>query len=162
MPLNLWWTPSRYGASSADEFAEIERQLEADGLFDVTLDSSEWQQYSTAYNSDQFPAYQLGWFPDFPDADNYASPFFVDGGFMNNHYSNPRMNELVTTEQTSTDPAVREQAFAEIQQIAAEDVPTIPLWQGKQIAAVREGVTGVEETFDPSFTFRYGLISKQQ
>jgi peptide/nickel transport system substrate-binding protein len=36
----------------------------------------------------------------------------------------------------------------------------IPIWQGKQVAAVRDGVTGVEETFDPSFIFRFWLISK--
>ncbi len=158
--VQLWWTPTHYGQSSAEEYAAIQRQLEEGGLFQVTLKSTEWNQYSTALSEDQYPVYQLGWFPDFPDADNYTSPFFVDGGFFNNHYSNERMNELIAAEQASTDPAEREKAFTEIQQIAAEDVPTIPIWQGKQVAVVREGVTGVEETFDPSFTFRYYLVSK--
>jgi peptide/nickel transport system substrate-binding protein len=39
-------------------------------------------------------------------------------------------------------------------------VPVIPVWQGKQIAAVRNGVTGVDKTFDPSFTFRFWLVGK--
>src|SRR5215203_427318 len=47
-----------------------------------------------------------------------------------------------------------------IQDIGAEDVPTVPIWQGKQVAAVRDGVNGVEDTFDPSFIFRYWLITK--
>jgi peptide/nickel transport system substrate-binding protein len=40
-------------------------------------------------------------------------------------------------------------------------VPIIPIWQGKQVAAVRDGITGVDETFDPSFQFRYWLIAKE-
>jgi hypothetical protein len=30
------------------------------------------------------------------------------------------------------------------------------------VAAVRDGINGVEETFDPSFIFRFWLISKDQ
>jgi peptide/nickel transport system substrate-binding protein len=48
-----------------------------------------------------------------------------------------------------------------IQEIGAEDVPTIPIWQGKQVAAVRDGVEGVQDTFDPSFIFRFWVISKK-
>ena len=55
---------------------------------------------------------------------------------------------------------MRQKAFEQIQQIGAEDAPTIPIWQGDQVAAVRDGVEGVEETFDPSFIFRFWLISK--
>ena len=36
----------------------------------------------------------------------------------------------------------------------------MPVWQGKQIAAVQDGVTGVEETFDPAYIFRFWLIGK--
>jgi peptide/nickel transport system substrate-binding protein len=30
------------------------------------------------------------------------------------------------------------------------------------VAAVREGVEGVEETFDPAFQFRFWLVTKQE
>lgn len=160
--VDLWWTPTHYGAVSADEFTELKRQLDETGLFNVTLKSAEWTQYSTASAEDQYATYQLGWFPDFPDADNFASPFFVDGGFYNNHYSNPRMNKLVSQERATTDPQVREKAFTEIQKIAAEDVPTIPLWQGKQLAVTGKGVTGVAQTLDPSFIFRMYMVSASE
>ena len=158
--VELWWTPTHYGSVSADEYAELERQFEAGGLFDVTLDSAEWNQYSEVNAQDQYPVFQLGWFPDFPDADNYTSPFFFEGGYYNSHYSNDRINELITSARASTDDAEREKMYAEIQQIAAEEVPTIPVWQGKQVSAVVDGVTGVEDTFDPSFSFRMWMISK--
>ena len=72
VPLEIWYTPSHYGASSGDEYAEIKRQLDDSGLFDVTLKSTEWNQYSEAAFTDKYPIYQLGWFPDYPDADDYV------------------------------------------------------------------------------------------
>jgi peptide/nickel transport system substrate-binding protein len=156
----IWWTPTHYGDSSADEYAEIKRSLDESGLFNVTLKSTEWDQYSEAYAEDRYPIFQLGWFPDFPDGDNYVAPFYATDNFMNNHYSNKQMDTLIDQEQASTDQAKREQIFGQIQEIAAKDVPIIPIWQGKQVAAVRDGIIGVEETFDPSFQFRYWIISQ--
>ena len=40
-------------------------------------------------------------------------------------------------------------------------MPTIPYIEVIQVAAVRDGVEGVEETLDPSYIFRYWLISKE-
>ena len=156
----IWWTPTHYGDSTADEYAEIKRALDESGLFRVTLKSTEWDQYSEAYANDQYPIHQLGWFPDFPDADNYLSPFYHTDNFLKNHYSNKKMDDLLAQQKASTDQAEREEIFDQIQQIAADDVPIIPIWQGKQVAAVRDGITGVDQTFDPSFQFRYWLISK--
>jgi peptide/nickel transport system substrate-binding protein len=165
--INIWYTPSHYGDASADEYAEIERSLEDSELFNVTLDSTEWEQYKeAAYGNDdpgqnQYPAFQLGWFPDFVDADNYLSPFFSEnGGFTNNGYDNKEVQDLLAQQKASTDPAERVALFEEIQRLVAPDVPVVPIFQAKQVAAVREGISGVEETFDPSFQFRYRLISK--
>jgi peptide/nickel transport system substrate-binding protein len=70
------------------------------------------------------------------------------------------MDKLLADEKASTDDATRQQDFEQIQKIAAEDAPTIPVWQGKQVAAVRDGVNGVDETFDAAFIWRFWLISK--
>jgi peptide/nickel transport system substrate-binding protein len=47
-----------------------------------------------------------------------------------------------------------------MQTILAKDVPVIPIWQGGQVAAVHSGVTGVQSTLDPSYTFRFWLVGK--
>ena len=158
--LEIWWTPSHYGPASGDEYAEIKRQLEDSGLFKVTLKSTEWNQYGDAAFTDKYPEFQLGWFPDYPDADDYTAPFYSKDSFLNNHYKNAQIEKLLAGEKAATDAEVRADQFAKIQQIGATDAPTIPLWQGKQIAAVRDNVNGVEDTFDPSFIFRFWLISK--
>ena len=161
VPLEVWWTPTRYGPASGDEYAEIKRQFDESGLFDVTLKSTEWNQYSEAAFTDKYPAYQLGWFPDFPDADNYSSPFYSKDSFLNIHYENPEMEKLLAEEKAETDDAAREEAFAQIQQIGAEDAPIIPYIELDQVAVVADGVEGVADTLDPSYIFRYWLVSKE-
>jgi len=160
IPLEVWWTPSHYGPVSGDEYAEIKRQLDDSGLFEVTLKSTEWNQYSEAAFTDKYPVYQLGWFPDYPDADNYTSSFYSKDSFLNIHYSNPEMEKLLAEEKANTDESAREQAFAKIQEIGAEDAPTIPYIEISQVAVAGDAVSGVEDTLDPSYIFRYWLISK--
>ena len=161
VPLEIWYTPSHYGASSGDEYAEIKRQLDDSGLFDVTLKSTEWNQYSEAAFTDKYPIYQLGWFPDYPDADDYVGNFYSDTSFLNIHYDNPEMQKLLAQEKASTDEDTRQQAFDQIQKIGAEDVPTIPIWEADQVGAQRDNIQGLEDTFDPAFIFRFWLLSKE-
>ncbi len=36
----------------------------------------------------------------------------------------------------------------------------IPVWQGKQIAVVKNGVTGIEDTLKPDYIFRFWVLGK--
>jgi peptide/nickel transport system substrate-binding protein len=161
VPLEVWWTPSHYGPASGDEYAEIKRQLDESGLFEVTLESTEWNQYSEAAFTDKYPVYQLGWFPDYPDADNYTSSFYSKDSFLNIHYQNPEMERLLAAEKASTDDAEREAAFADIQAVGAQDAPTVPYIELSQVAVAQDSVSGVQDTLDPSYIFRLWLISKE-
>jgi peptide/nickel transport system substrate-binding protein len=161
LELDAWYTPTHYGPAEVDLANEIKRQLEGTGLFKVNLDSSEWNQYTdAAYDKGLYYMYGLGWFPDFPDGDNYLTPFLRDGGFYQNNYSSKEMNELLDQQIAETDQEARLPIFEQIQELEAEDVPLLPLWQGRQVAAVREGVTGVDETFDAAFKFRFWVVGK--
>jgi peptide/nickel transport system substrate-binding protein len=162
--LSLQFTTDHYGPSSGDEYALIKSQLEATGLFQVNLQSTEWTQYSKDRVADVYPAYQLGWFPDFSDADNYLTPFFLNTAttqsFLANHYDNPQVDQLVQQEGTTTDPTQRAAVIGQIQDLEAKDLSTVPYLQGSQLAVVGKDVTGVDTTLDPSFKFRYGVIAK--
>ena len=73
-----------------------------------------------------------------------------------------RSTTALDEELATDDAAAREEAFGKVQDIEAEDVPLIPLWEGKQVAAIRDGVEGVEKTFDPAFLFRFWLVTKKE
>ncbi len=161
-PVNITvgWTPTHYGPSTEDEANEVQRQLESSGLFKVTLKSTEWEQYQTIYKQGAYDMWILGWFPDYPDGDDYLSPFMVDGGFFANGYHNAQVNKLVAKEQGTSDQAKRQQIFGQLQDIAAKDVPFIPSWVGQNTAVYGPGMKGVEDTLDPSFIFRFWLVTK--
>ncbi|MDQ1697720.1 MAG: peptide/nickel transport system substrate-binding protein, partial [Frankiaceae bacterium] len=158
--IQIWWTPTHYGALSSDEYTEIKRQLEGSKLFKVDLQSTEWEQYTGNCLADKCPAYQLGWFPDYPDTDDYVANFYGSASFLNNHYSNPTVDKLLTDEQGSTDAAARTSDFQKIQEASVADAPVIPLWQGKQIAITTGTITGVQDTLLPDYTFRFWVLGK--
>src|SRR3954447_25744824 len=158
--LSLQDSKDHYGPSSGDEYALIKDQLESTGLFTVNLQTTEWVQYSEDRTADVYPAYQLGWFPDYSDADNYLTPFFLTENFLSNHYENQQVNDLILQQVTTPDPAQRTALIEQIQQLEAQDLSTVPYLQGAQVAVVRTGVEGAADTLDASFKFRYGALSK--
>jgi peptide/nickel transport system substrate-binding protein len=157
--LDLWWTPSHYGDASADEYAEIQRALNGSGLFKVTLKSAEWAQYS-AQPGKRYNAFQLGWFPDYPDAEDYIVPFYQPDNFMANGYNSKPMNALIKKEYGAKTTAGRLGAIRQAQVLAAKEVPIIPYWQQKMIAVSKTNVKGVDSTLDAAFQMRFWLISK--
>ena len=101
---------------------------------------------------------QLGWFPDYSDADNYLSPFFATENFLANNYSNDAVDELIAQQRSEEDPAERQRMIEEVQALVAQDLSTIPFLQGAQIAITGTDVEGA--TLDGSFKFRYGSLVK--
>ncbi|HEY0261009.1 MAG TPA: ABC transporter substrate-binding protein [Lacisediminihabitans sp.] len=166
--LNLQYNTDHYGASSTDEYALVKSQLEASKLFTVNLQSTEYVQYSKDRVADVYPEYQLGWFPDYSDADNYLSPFFlptkdesgntVYGGFLSNYYRDDDAISLIQQQAVETDKAKRTQDIQDAQDKLAADLPTLPLLQGAQVVVEGKDVKGV--TLDASFKFRFGTLSK--
>ncbi|PPG90250.1 peptide ABC transporter substrate-binding protein [Rathayibacter rathayi] len=158
--LNLQYSNDHYGPSSGDEYALIKDQLESTGLFTVNLQTTEWVQYSKDRSSDVYPAYQLGWFPDYSDADNYLSPFFVKENFLANHYDDAEVQSLIAQQVSTTDAGARTALIEQIQEKVAAQLSTVPYLQGSQVAVVGSTVSGAEDTLDASFKFRYAALSK--
>jgi peptide/nickel transport system substrate-binding protein len=158
--LNLQYNTDHYGPGSSDEYALVKDQLDASGLFTVNLASTEYVTYSKERVKDAYPAYQLGWFPDYSDADNYLTPFFADGNFLGNHYSDATVNDLIKSQAVTTDKDARTKIIEKIQDDVAAQLSTLPLLQGAQVAVTGTTVTGTTDTLDASFKFRYAALKK--
>ena len=159
IPFDVWYTPSHYGDASADEYAEIKRALDGSGLFKVTLKSAEWTQYSASPGK-RYNTFQLGWFPDYPDAEDYIEPFYQANNFMANDYNNPQMTALIQKEYAAKTTGARLAAIKAAQVLSAKDVSIVPYWQGKMIAVSRTNVQGIDSTLDAAFNMRFWLLSK--
>jgi peptide/nickel transport system substrate-binding protein len=156
--LSLQYNPDHYGPSSGDEYAMVKDQLEADGLFAVDLKSTEWVQYSKDRTADVYPAYQLGWYPDYSDADSYLTPFFLTKNFLGNHFSDQQTEDMILKQAVTPDVDERTQLIEDIQARVAELLSTVPLLQGNELAVAGKDVSGV--TLDASFKFRFAALTK--
>jgi peptide/nickel transport system substrate-binding protein len=158
--LTIWYTPTHYGDASADEYAEIKRSLEQGNTFNITLQSAEWATYSKTLGT-QYPVFQLGWYPDYVDPENYLLPFYHSkSNFTDNGYKNSKMDALLNKEQGTKSLVKRLAIVKQAETLAAKDVPIVPYWQGKMIAVSRNNVKGIDKTLDPTFIMRFWLISK--
>jgi peptide/nickel transport system substrate-binding protein len=168
--LNIQYTLGHYGPVSDQEYTELKRQLDSTGLFKTNVQATEYTTYSTERVKDTYPIFQLGWFPDFVDADNYLFNFLSDQNFVHAHYCDQNVTNrpcdkdgvlsLLTTEETKPG-SDRTAALSQIQKVLATgEMPYLPLLSGKQVAAVRNNISGVQETLDPTYQFRFWLFSK--
>jgi peptide/nickel transport system substrate-binding protein len=125
-----------------------------DGLMRLDLNSVE---STTAYgrlNQSVYPSFILDWSGDYFDPDTYVYPFMEceegenqicksgqtpEGGSF---YFSEAANQLVAASRKERDPAKRQQILGQIQQLVAQDVPYIPLWQGKDYLFIQKGITG--------------------
>ena len=158
--ITMGYTPTHYGPNAVDEATELADQLNSSGLFEVKTESAEWEEYQTLYEEGAYDLFILGWYPDFLDADNYLTPFIRDGGFFNNGYSSDEVNGLLDQQLGETDEAARNEQIGQLQDLTAEDVPLVPSWNGENVAVASSSMEGVEDTLDPTYIFRYWMISK--
>ncbi|TLS45506.1 ABC transporter substrate-binding protein [Streptomyces montanus] len=159
--LTLWSTPARYGPSTDQEFEAIAKQLNASGLFDATVKSVAYGQYEKDIAAGKYGVYVKGWVPDYPDPDNFTAPFFGKGNVLGNNYTNSTVTgQLIPETAAQSDRSSTEQQYGRLQDIVADQLPVLPIWQAKQYAVVHDNVYGLENCLDPSTVFRFWEISK--
>ncbi|WP_329571015.1 ABC transporter substrate-binding protein [Streptomyces sp. NBC_01361] len=152
-PVRFEFAYSR-GAASASEAKEIKRQLEASGLFKVSLRYYEWTDFQTRYASGKLDAYAVGWLPDFPDPDTFTAQLVRTGSGMHNGYSSKEVDGLIQASQQYEDRSRTMGDFRKLQEAVARDVPLIPLWQRKEYVLSTEDITGGQYLSDGTGVFR--------
>lgn len=151
VPLTLWYTSDRYGSETGLEFRELKRQLDASGLFTVTLKSRPWKTYVTGYQKGEYPVFGRGWFPDFPDAENFIAPFVGQQNALGTPYVSTRITDVLLPEsRRESDRADVVKEFEDAQQVLVDDARLLPLWQGRQYVAASDDISGGEQALDPS------------
>ncbi|MFE1442501.1 ABC transporter substrate-binding protein [Streptomyces sp. NPDC058739] len=162
VPLTFWYTTDRYGSETAVVFKELKRQLEASGLFEITLKSRPWKTYVGGYQKGEYAVFGRGWSPDFPDPDNFIAPFVGDENALGTPYAAPEITgTLLPRSRRESDRGQVKRDFEEAQQLLADDARLLPLWQGKQYVAANEDISGGAQALDPSSIMMMWQLSRK-
>ena len=167
------WYPSSSNVRSLSAIiikAITEKYLEGIIQFDI-----KGVEATTAYgyiDKGVYPTFILDWYADFFDADNYMQPFLectkgspqtgcTEGASQNqgSFYYNEQANKLIAQQRQEQNPELRKAIFTQLQQILAQDVPYIPLWQSKDYIFSQQNIQGV--TIEPTQLFSLSPISKK-
>ncbi|MFD3735936.1 ABC transporter substrate-binding protein [Streptomyces sp. NPDC058632] len=141
--MTLHYTSDHYGPATKAEFEQLSKQLNDSGLFDTDIEGAGWDTFRPDGQKGKFDVYGMGWFPDFPDADAFIAPFLDEDNFLNSPYANTEIRkELIPESRRQADRLSATDSLNQIQDIVAEDVPLLPLWQGKQYVAAHDDITG--------------------
>ncbi|WP_405556927.1 ABC transporter substrate-binding protein [Streptomyces sp. NBC_01171] len=153
--LTLHYTTDHYGSATKQEFEVLQKQLNDSGVFDVTIQGHPWATFRPAEQKGQYDVYGMGWFPDFPDADNFLAPFLDKDNFLGSPYTNSAIERtLIPESRREADRLDAAKSLTDIQDTVAEDVPVLPLWQGKQYVAARDDITGTSYALNSSSTLQ--------
>ncbi|MEU2587113.1 ABC transporter substrate-binding protein [Streptomyces avermitilis] len=153
--LTLHYTTDHYGSATKTEFQQLQQQLNDSGLFDVRIQGEPWSTFRPAEQKGKYDVYGMGWFPDFPDADNYIAPFLDKDNFLGSPYANSQIiSNLIPQSRREADRLTASKSITDIQDIVANDVPVLPLWQGKQYIAAQDDITGAEWALNSSSTLQ--------
>jgi peptide/nickel transport system substrate-binding protein len=149
--------------------AYAEQALE--GMIQFIPNSVESASFFGNLSQGVYPATLVDWYPDFLDPDNYIQPFLSCGKGSPNvgcqegaaqsrgsFYYSDRANQLIEQSRQEQDPTKRQAIFVELQELLAQDVPYIPLWQTKDYAFAQSNISGV--AINPSQNFPFWTIKK--
>jgi peptide/nickel transport system substrate-binding protein len=161
LQMDLWYTPTHYGTTEQSVVTVLQQEFEATGMISVTLHSAEYSTYTSLYlGKVNLPVLMLGWFPDYIDADDYLSVMYNShiSIYTGTFYNNTQVNSLLAQEEATNNATLRLSLLQEIQNITAQDDPSVPLWQAKQIAAALPNVSGI--VLDVSQIFRFWTLQE--
>lgn len=164
--VNLWYranVPSNVLAATVLK-ASLERDL--GDRVQVQLDSADSATIYRNLESGAYPLVLLDWYGDFYDADNYLEPFLsCDRGSVEtgceqgasaawgSFFYSSKANALIAASRREADSQRRGALLRQLQELNAEAVAFLPLWQSKTTLFAQATVQGLALEVNQLFTF---------
>jgi peptide/nickel transport system substrate-binding protein len=141
--------------------AVLQQQLRAAGI-ELRIRSAEFGTFYADVTHGAFQMYILKWIGSNEDPDIYrymdSSGSFPPKGANRGHYVNARVDALLAKAAAETGPAAEVEArrraeYVEVQQILADELPAIPLWDPENEVVHTRRLQGVVSRGDGNFDF---------
>jgi len=147
--------------TSTDETTRLEAQVMQEELravgIELTIRSAEFGTFYSDITHGAFQMYILRWIGSNEDPDifryAYATESFPPKGGNRGRYSNTRVDALLQAASGETDQNIRRKEYVEVQQILADELPSIPLWYPNNEVLHSTRLTGVR--LDPGGSFAF-------
>ncbi|MEV0266229.1 ABC transporter substrate-binding protein [Streptomyces sp. NPDC050617] len=148
------------GAATGDEAATLRRQLEATGLFKVSVKWVEWKKFQEGYAKGEYDAYCVGWLADFPDPDTFTAPLVGADSSLHSGYRDSRVDQLIRDTEREDLRGRTATNFRTIQKTVAQDVPMLPLWQKKDYVLSGKSISGTQYLSDGTSIWRLWKLGR--
>jgi peptide/nickel transport system substrate-binding protein len=136
--------------------AVLQQQLRDVGIA-LDIRTFEFATFFADVTSGAFQVYSLRWIGANEDPDIFEYSFhsnrFPPEGSNRGFYSNPRIDSLIDEARRQTDQNVRKRLYDEVQEILAQDVPSINLWYFDNVLVRTRRVRNV--TLNPSGNYDF-------
>ena len=149
--LTLQMLPAAGRYLQDQEVAEVIQEFLRQVGIQVELNVFEWATTFTQLREDplQYDMFSFGWLTTTADADytmysNFRSDQFPPDSWNSWRYANDEVDALLTQAREETDVATREDLYAEVQAILAEDLPAVPIYNTIEVTVVGSDVEGFE------------------
>jgi oligopeptide transport system substrate-binding protein len=128
---------------------------------DVQLDKREWQYFlDTRHDRSQWQLMRFSWFGDYNDAMTFFEILRSDSPQNLAGYENAEYDRLVAAAAGETEPAAREQDFADAERVLLNDMPIVPLYFYVSKHMVDPAVSGFEDNLLDRHPSRYLDINR--
>ena len=163
LEIELWYVDDgRYSDVEAAYAAALQSQLEETGVFQVTLTGAPFEQFIGQVSECNLSAYLMGWPSPGRPAD-YLGPgawtdvILTSSTFCPN-YDSPAIDNFLQAADEADDLAGRTAVYGDIQQLWAQDFPTVDLLQEPRIAISLNNVNNVQ--IDAMGLLHYEFLTK--
>ena len=140
--------------------------MDIDPRFNIEVRGIPWPQYLDDNRAHRLTMFYIGWLPDYPDASNYAHPYYHSGGYFGGRGSfsvldlSDNLDALIDEAALEPDEAKRADLYDEIQQIALDNALNIMSNEGTARVWMRRWVANYIYSVVQSGGWNYSVVYK--
>jgi oligopeptide transport system substrate-binding protein len=142
--MTLWFNS---GAGHEEWMEAVSNQLRQNlGISDINFESLDFAQYLPKLEAEEITGpYRLAWVMDYPSPQNYLENLLYTGASSNyTGWSNEEFDQFIDEGNAAESIDAGLESYAQAEDIAVEEMPLIPMFFGKVVAAHSDRVTNVE------------------